>query len=147
MDRKTTCKYCGTEYTYQTYSEEIGEVERHEECPNCHYFYDFAYSDPITNQPIYEELKKYRDTGLTPEEIIYLKSERDQLVDRCGGTIPVHCVDCELWGSNGWSQQGVGYCEGDDKPHGATDFCSYGEIKVETLKNGEHYFKKDGGKK
>lgn len=72
-------------------------------------------------------IKAYENTGLTPEKITALKSERDALVERCGGTIPVHCSDCELWGSNGWSQHGVGYCEGDSKPHEGTDFCSYGK--------------------
>ena len=47
----------------------------------------------------------------------------------CGGELPVHCAECDKWGGAGWSQYQIGYCEGDDKPHKATDFCSYGKRK------------------
>jgi len=47
----------------------------------------------------------------------------------CGGELPVYCAECDKWGGAGWSQHQVGYCEGDNKPHKAADFCSYGERK------------------
>lgn len=62
-------------------------------------------------------------------QIKNLTAERDALAEKCGGTIPVHCGECELWGSNGWSQSQIGYCEDDNRPHKATDFCSHGKQK------------------
>ena len=91
-----------------------------------------GYSKSLIPTQRYVKLSAYEDTGLTPEEITALQAERDALVKRCGGTIPVHCSDCELWGKSGWSQNGIGYCEGDDKSHKATDFCSYGKLKEDT---------------
>lgn len=79
------------------------------------------------------KLADYEDTGFTPEEISRVKVERDALAERCGGTIPVYCGECELWGTNGWSQYQIGYCEDDDKPHKATDFCSQGKQKANTI--------------
>ena len=50
--------------------------------------------------------------------------ELDVLHKRIGGELPKHCRDCELWGSAGWSQSEIGYCEGDDHPHKGTDSCN-----------------------
>lgn len=83
----------------------------------------------IYKSTLEDNAKLHIDLSEAIKIIAALKSEKDALADRCGGTIPVHCADCELWGSNGWGQQGVGYCEGDDKPHEATGFCSYGKQK------------------
>ncbi|QUH21098.1 hypothetical protein [Alkaliphilus sp. B6464] len=77
------------------------------------------------------KLADYEDTGLTPKEILIVVGERNALAERCGGTIPVYCGECELWGKKGWSQHQIGYCEGNGRPHKATDFCSYGKKKQE----------------
>ena len=61
----------------------------------------------------------------TPEELAADLAELKILRERAGGRLPVHCNECELWGSNGWSQYQVGYCEGDSRPYKATDFCSH----------------------
>lgn len=60
-----------------------------------------------------------------------LKVELDAVVDELktlenavGKSVPKTCDTCELWGIAGWSQYKVGYCSGDDNPHGAKDFCS-----------------------
>ncbi|MEA4920651.1 MAG: hypothetical protein VB078_07015 [Clostridiaceae bacterium] len=50
--------------------------------------------------------------------------ELDVLHEWLGGELPKHCKDCDLWGEAGWGQFEIGYCEGDDNPHKATDFCS-----------------------
>ena len=54
----------------------------------------------------------------------------------------VRCADCkdyEIFVKNECA------CLGCLMP--SNGFCSYGERKIETLKNGEYYFKKDGEKK
>lgn len=108
MERMANCKYCGTKYTYSTYLEEGWEVERHELCPNCGYYEDFAYGYGSTNKPIYEELKRYRDTGLTPEEVTALraeldavKRERDAAVGDMEGIVDgkVYCYKCKKDGN------------------------------------------------
>lgn len=58
------------------------------------------------------------------EELAQVKAERDAAYRRLGGEPPNTCKTCDLWGKDGWSQHEIGYCEGDDHPHGPDDFCS-----------------------
>lgn len=58
------------------------------------------------------------------EELAQVKAERDAAYQQLGGEPPKTCKTCELWGKSGWGQYQVGYCEGDDHPHGPDDFCS-----------------------
>lgn len=75
--------------------------------------------------------KLAKDINVLTKENAKLKAERDAAVEdlkllekAVGKSIPKTCWSCELWGSNGWSQFEVGYCDGDDRPHRRNDFCS-----------------------
>lgn len=57
-------------------------------------------------------------------ELEQAKRERDVAYKLLGGEPPKTCKTCVLWGGNGWGQYQIGYCEGDDNPHGPNDFCS-----------------------
>lgn len=57
-------------------------------------------------------------------ELERVKKERDAAYKKLGGEPPKTCKTCNLWGTNGWGQYQVGYCEGDDHPHRPDDFCS-----------------------
>lgn len=57
-------------------------------------------------------------------ELEQVKRERDAAYKLLGGEPPKTCKTCVLWGGNGWGQYQIGYCEGDDNPHGPNDFCS-----------------------
>lgn len=62
-----------------------------------------------------EQLVKERDAAIL---------DKKRLERAVGKAIPKTCKSCQLWGTNGWSQYQVGYCEGDENPHSANDFCS-----------------------
>ena len=57
-------------------------------------------------------------------ELEQVKRERDAAYKLLGGEPPKTCKTCVLWGGNGWGQYQIGYCDGDDNPHGPNDFCS-----------------------
>lgn len=57
-------------------------------------------------------------------ELEQAKRERNVAYKLLGGEPPKTCKTCVLWGGNGWGQYQIGYCEGDDNPHGPNDFCS-----------------------
>lgn len=57
-------------------------------------------------------------------ELEQAKRERNVAYKLLGGEPPKTCKTCVLWGGNGWAQYQIGYCEGDDNPHGPNDFCS-----------------------
>lgn len=57
-------------------------------------------------------------------ELEQVEQERDVAYKLLGGEPPKTCKTCVLWGGNGWGQYQIGYCEGDDNPHGPNDFCS-----------------------
>ena len=57
-------------------------------------------------------------------ELEQVEQERDVAYKLLGGEPPKTCKTCVLWGGNGWGQYQIGYCDGDDNPHGPNDFCS-----------------------
>ena len=57
-------------------------------------------------------------------ELEQVERERTVAYKLLGGEPPKTCKTCVLWGGNGWGQYQIGYCEGDDNPHGPNDFCS-----------------------
>lgn len=57
-------------------------------------------------------------------ELAQIKAELKAAYRKLGGEPPKTCKTCDLWGKDGWSQHEIGYCEGDDHPHGPDDFCS-----------------------
>lgn len=57
-------------------------------------------------------------------ELEQVEQERDVAYKLLGGEPPKTCKTCVLWGGNGWGQYQIGYCAGDDNPHGPNDFCS-----------------------
>ena len=67
------------------------------------------------------------ETARLREQLAEATAERDAAYQMLGGRPPIRCKECELWGGAGWSQYQVGYCEGDNDPHGANDFCSRGK--------------------
>ena len=61
MQRLTNCKYCGHQYEYTTYNDELGEVERHELCQNCGHTVDMTYGQGTDNTEWYDDALKYRE--------------------------------------------------------------------------------------
>lgn len=78
------------------------------------------------NDRLHEQIEDARLEGYAKGlgELEQVKRERDAAYKLLGGEPPKTCKTCVLWGGNGWGQYQIGYCEGDDNPHGPNDFCS-----------------------
>lgn len=78
------------------------------------------------NDRLHEQIEDARLEGYAKGlgELEHVKRERDAAYKLLGGEPPKTCKTCVLWGGNGWAQYQIGYCEGDDNPHGPNDFCS-----------------------
>lgn len=102
------------------YEELIELLRRETTCDYC------KYDDECTGDKDYCQLN--RDAADAIErlsaELEQVKQERDAAYKLLGGEPPKTCRTCTLWGTNGWGQYQVGYCEGDEHPHGPNDFCS-----------------------
>lgn len=78
------------------------------------------------NDRLHEQIEDARLEGYAKGlgELERVKRERNVAYKLLGGEPPKTCKTCVLWGGNGWAQYQIGYCEGDDNPHGPNDFCS-----------------------
>lgn len=90
------------------------------QCRNCAYYAggDMSRCVPRMTADAAAALSALRD------ELEQVKRERDAAYKLLGGEPPKTCKTCVLWGGNGWGQYQIGYCDGDDNPHGPNDFCS-----------------------
>lgn len=90
------------------------------QCEACAYYTDgdMGACIPEMTAQVAEALSALRG------ELEQVKRERDAVYKLLGGEPPKICKTCDLWGTNGWGQYQIGYCEGDDHPHGPNDFCS-----------------------